>query len=160
MVSPQVRTSTATCVECSPITRRSFFLSDSRCRRMWVDRGWPIPPRPRKLAPSVATGRRVSAGDSRRPDRQAEWCGADPGRNGAAGLRDVVLNRLLEVTAQILTLLREKSLRRSSQGARISAKERQIFLWLRYSYGGQRKKISHRPSCQAAASVRGAVLLS
>ena len=49
-------------------------------------------------------------------------------RNNAAGVPDVALDGLLEMPAQVVRLLREKSLRRSPQGARVGAKEREILL--------------------------------
>jgi hypothetical protein len=61
------------------------------------------------------------------------------------------MDRLLEMSSQVVRLLREKSLRRSAQGTRVSAKEREIFFWHRDCYGGHRITITHGSrGCQAA----------
>ncbi len=49
-------------------------------------------------------------------------------RNNAAGVPDIALDGLLEMPAQVVRMLREKSFRRGPQGARVGAKEREILL--------------------------------
>jgi hypothetical protein len=66
-------------------------------------------------------------------------------RNNAAGVPDIAMDGLLETLAQVVRLVREKSLRRSPQGARVSAKERQILLWHRDGYGRHQGIVTHGP---------------